>query len=243
MKNRGRYVLSSEHADQEGSWAVSYGDMVTLLLTFFIIFFTVDKFNVQRSMRIDMNHAADRDEMSRDIASALEGALGAGNVGEGRSGSDNVGVDEGVRNQTKGKVFREGEKIIVEFSGVSFFQSGDTKTTAAARAALKKFYERFNPYVGNYNVSIRAYTDSRRVKTSIHAFKDNLELSALRSVSVMRDLQKFGIPLANMRLGGYGELKFSDREIAALPEPSRKKTDLQKLARTATLVIEPKESK
>ena len=31
-----------EEVDSEGSWAVSYGDMVTLLLTFFIIFFTTD---------------------------------------------------------------------------------------------------------------------------------------------------------------------------------------------------------
>ncbi|MBL7686769.1 MAG: hypothetical protein JNJ49_01955, partial [Bdellovibrionaceae bacterium] len=31
-----------EEADSEGSWAISYGDMVTLLLCFFILFFTVN---------------------------------------------------------------------------------------------------------------------------------------------------------------------------------------------------------
>ena len=30
------------HIDTEGSWAISYGDMITLLLGFFILFFSLD---------------------------------------------------------------------------------------------------------------------------------------------------------------------------------------------------------
>ncbi len=33
---------ASAEVDSEGSWAISYGDMVTLLLTFFILFFSLD---------------------------------------------------------------------------------------------------------------------------------------------------------------------------------------------------------
>jgi flagellar motor protein MotB len=34
--------MREEETDTEGTWAVSYGDMVTLLLTFFILFFSLD---------------------------------------------------------------------------------------------------------------------------------------------------------------------------------------------------------
>ena len=30
------------HIDTEGSWAISYGDMITLLLGFFILFFSLE---------------------------------------------------------------------------------------------------------------------------------------------------------------------------------------------------------
>ena len=31
-----------EEVDAEGSWAISYGDMITVLLAFFVMFFSVD---------------------------------------------------------------------------------------------------------------------------------------------------------------------------------------------------------
>lgn len=226
MKNKGRYVHSAEHVDQEGSWAISYGDMVTLLLTFFIIFFTVDKFNVRKSMKLDITEK--HQSMSRDIASAIEGAMAP---------------DTAVKDSVQGKVYRAGEKVIVEFSGVSFFNSGDVKINNSARKALKVFYSRYAPYMGEYNLSIRAFTDSRKVRLEKgRQYKDNLELSALRSVSVMREMQHLGVPLANMKLGGYGELRLTDKDIKDVDGEQRKPSSLMDYARTAVLVIEPKEA-
>lgn len=44
MKNNvnRRHIESEEEVDEHGSWAVSYGDMITLLLSFFVIYFTTD---------------------------------------------------------------------------------------------------------------------------------------------------------------------------------------------------------
>jgi chemotaxis protein MotB len=235
LKNRGRYVNSAEHADSEGSWAISYGDMVTLLLTFFIIFFTVDKFNLQKkNMKLDMNEKHKQEitekhkNMSRDIASAVEAAMDP---------------DKTVKDAVQGKVYRAGEKIIIEFTGVSFFASGNVDTTFAARRALKAFYQNYSPYMGDYNLAIHAFTDSRKVRQAEgRRYKDNLELSALRSVSVMRDLQMMGVPLSNMKLGGYGELHLSEADLENLDSEQRKPSSLMDLARTAVLVIEPKEA-
>ena len=229
MKNRGRYVVSSEHVDQEGSWAISYGDMVTLLLTFFIIFFTVDKFNMQKSMKLDITEK--HQHMSRDIASAVEAAMAKNNP------------DKKVKEAVQGKVYRAGEKVIIEFTGVSFFRSGDVKISESAKKALGVFYTKYAPYMGEYNLSIRAFTDGRKVRQEEgRPYKDNLELSALRSVSVMRELQHQGVPLSNMKLGGYGELHFTETDLKSFDTEQRKPSSLLDLARTAVLVIEPKEA-
>jgi len=54
MRNRRSRVTSHSEIDSEGSWAISYGDMVTLLLTFFIIFFAADKFKMQKALKLDL---------------------------------------------------------------------------------------------------------------------------------------------------------------------------------------------
>ena len=58
----------------------------------------------------------------------------------------------------------------------------------------------------------------------------------------MRYLQKTGVPLKQMRLGGYGELKLSEEALNSLPEEKRKPSSLDDLARTAVLIIEPTEA-
>lgn len=234
MKNRGRYVHSEEHVDTEGSWAISYGDMVTLLLTFFIIFFTVDKFQTKKAAaKLDLSEKR-VEKISEHVANLLDSEIGT---------KEAVPTPK-VRDAIQGRVHREGERVIVEFSGVSFFASGGTSVSKPAQNALRAFYSKFSPYMGEYNVSIRAYTDTRRVRQLRHRpFKDNLELSALRAVSVMRSLQTLGIPLDKMKIGGYGELRLpASTKPETSPKSSvAKKAELQ-FARTAVLVIEPKES-
>lgn len=233
MKNRRRRFQHSHEVDSEGSWAISYGDMVTLLLTFFIIFFSSDKFITQKKSQIDMNA---KEAMSakavRDIASELTEI------------SNPMLPDGKIADEVKGRVFKSGNRIVVEFSGISFFASGELDVSKEGKIALNKFYKAFSPYIGNYVLSIRAFTDVKKVRADNERFKDNLELSALRSISVMRVLQKKGVPLVNMKLAGYGELKINEREVASVLPDQKVKTSLaHDLARTTVIVIEPREEK
>jgi len=177
MKNRRQRHTMSHEVDSEGSWAISYGDMVTLLLTFFIIFFSHDKFQMQKALHLDVMER--RNQASRDIASVLE---------------KSSFVAEKVKDDVDGTIHHEGQRVIVEFSGVSFFKSASTDLSPKAQKALTQFMSSYSPYIGKYNIGIRAFTDPRKVRSDHVRFQDNLELSALRSVSVMRFFQKNGIP-------------------------------------------------
>jgi hypothetical protein len=59
----------------------------------------------------------------------------------------------------------------------------------------------------------------------------------------MRFLEKTGVPLNNMRIQGYGELKLTQADLERLEDETLKRNpaSLNDLARTVILVIEPKE--
>lgn len=241
---------SSDEIDSEGSWAVSYGDMITLLLTFFIIFFSikpVDSTNgphKNSGLQIALIKAL-KAESSNTMQGPIEntGQTGAKNqpiVAE--DNSNEQGLSKKLIEKIKGVPHLKGDEILVEFPEISFFDTSKIELTKEGETALREFSKVFIPFMGHYQVSIRAFTDSRKVKnTNEYRFKDNLELSALRGVAAMRLMQFSGLPLERIKVAGYGEMRTTMRDIAALSKeysPEVKAKALS-LSRKIVLVIEP----
>lgn len=228
--NRSQKKSQQQEVDEHGSWMISYGDMVTLLLAFFVLFFTVDP---QKEHIEGMNLSLITQlKKSRDLASHSD--TPDLNIG---STEEEIGISEKLVNQWGAKVHQLGSKIIIEFPKMSFFEVGDIKPRAEATKVLKEFVKVYQPYQGHYTLGIRAFTDKKKVLNNKHRYKDNLELSALRAIATMRILQNEGIPLKLMRLGGYGELIITQKEVEGL---NQTQIDPDDLARTIMLVIEPK---
>jgi flagellar motor protein MotB len=224
-----------EEVDTEGSWAVSYGDMVTLLLTFFIIFFSTDP-KQGTKQRVELKISLIEALRTKNKYSSDNGNSNKMSVGKLKE----EGIDKAILKQWNGIAHDKGNHIIIEFPYISFFKSGKVELTTEGQKAIDNFVKVYMPYAGNYNIGIRAYADKRAVKNISHRrFADNLELSALRSVATMRVLQKSGIPLSRLRTGGYGELIFTAQELRDIPEAKRGPSSELDLARKVVLVIEP----
>lgn len=213
-------------ADSEGTWAISYGDLLTLLVAFFIVFFSADKFIQKNKNVLDLAFKQKvADQLIQDIQKGLY-------------------PNEEVQDILKAKIYPKGDKILVEFFGVTFFKSADVRVEPQARAVLTNFYKQYEPYMSRYNLSVRAFSDPRPMTTKTkQKFKDNIQLSTLRSLEVMRTLETFGVPLNKMRIQGYGELQLTETDLSRLEDETikRRPTALNDLARTVVLVIEPKE--
>ena len=225
---RRRRTTEHQEVDTEGSWAISYGDMITLLLTFFILFFSTDP-------EKDRVEAMDASIMAQ--FSPEQKRLPASEAPLGMSAEKEIEVAKNF----DAKVYKVGQKLIVEFPNTSFFGLGKIDITKEGEAELKKFLEKFLPYAGNYILGLRAYTDNKKVLNGANKkFSDNLELSALRSVATMRVLQKQGLPLNRMRLGGFGELRLTAEDLASViaKTPDYQSNGLA-FARKVVLVIEP----
>ncbi len=252
-----------EEADSEGSWAISYGDMVTLLLCFFILFFTIDPKKDQTSALqqallsvLLKESASPNPEAGRspatvgDQSAAGQSHLKAEAQAQGRLSSAR-GNDKVVELKSEevekwgGKIHKMGSRIVIEFPGVSFFDSGGIKVTKKGEENLKRFIGMYMPFVGSNILAVQAYTDMKKViPLPGRKFSDNLELSALRSVATVRILQHAGIPLNRMKVSGYGEMKVTARELASLyaagnPSDGSSTQAAYDLARKVVLVIQP----
>lgn len=214
---------SYHEEDSEGSWAVSYGDMITLLLSFFVIYFTTEPAGEKLAQQSQM--------LAFDLQTTA-------NLTSQQSPASQELPELAEINETKMSVTLIGKQLVVTFGSHSFFRSGDTDISPEGAQMLRHFCERYLPYSSTYRLSLKAFTDSRPVKTKRQRrFNDNLELSALRSISAMRVLQKAGLPLKKMELAGAGELRAMSKVIPSADKLSKKEIDA--LSRTVILVITP----
>ncbi len=229
MKALQRRKSHTEHVDTEGSWAISYGDMVTLLLSFFVLYFTVDHSKVRENKMQDaLMMRLQESGIEANKKEALNQQL---NIGP----TPGQGVDPLVLKKFGAQVMKDEHRLVIDFKDISFFDVGNTDVTTVGNEALLNFSKAFLPFSGQYSLQVQAYTDTRKVKASSLRYRDNLELSALRAVAAVRSLQKSGIPLRRMKIAGYGELTETQEKLMKF----QNETDPLKYSRKVVLVIEP----
>lgn len=237
------YHLDSE-GESDGTWFISYGDVVTLLLCFFILFFSLnpkhdDALRVEKALLGALQAQGLKVEGSMGSAQ-ITGADKADKpkVQVGQKKED--GADAQVVQKWDGVAQKIGEEIIVAFPFITFFPSGHTELTREGEEALTRFIKVYEPYVGRHKLRVQAYTDLRPVKFKKHrSFQTNLELSVLRSLSAMKALIKQGVPIDRIRLAGFGELKLSQEQILGIPKEKRHPTANLDYARKIVISIQP----
>lgn len=218
----------TEHVDSEGSWAISYGDMITLLLSFFVLYFTVDHSKTKGGQ---LEHSLVM--RLKDIGKNSEASGNQSQLNMGVTPGE--GVDPTILKKFGADVFKIDQAVVIDFHDISFFKLGNVDVNKQGIAALEDFAKLYQPFAGQYQLNIQAYTDVRKVRSDNPRFKDNLELSALRSIASMRVLQKAGLPLDRMKISGYGELIETQEKLMKLQQES----DPLKYTRKVVLTIEP----
>lgn len=216
--------------DDEGTWAISYGDMITLLLSFFVIYFSFDFKEVkeeklenevfQSMNQLSLIKAEDTSaykSIAKDVAVNTDGIF---------SNSDYV-----IEKVSPGQ-------FVVVFKNTSFFRSGSLRIKKEAREKLAEFAKVYLPYSGKYRVKVKAFTDRTpviiRSKGKLK-FSDNLELSTLRSLNVMRYLSKKGVPLRRIEISGTGVISKNFEKYLGI---NKNEDNTRKaLSRTVALVI------
>lgn len=212
MIKRRRRENGFSAAGSTPAWMVTYGDLITQILIFFVLLFS-------------FSHI---DEAKFDLAAmSLQGAFGI--VQGGRTISrdplpgDNDAISDVVRldrlqlNQVKevleqrlreaglsGQVILQMEErgLVVRLQDSVLFDSGKAALKASALAVLDRLAETLLA-IPNH-IRIEGHTDNLPINTP--QFPSNWELSGARASNVLRYLtERRGLPVKRLSFAGYGE--------------------------------------
>jgi chemotaxis protein MotB len=198
-----------EHENLE-RWLITYADLITLLLAFFIMMYTFSKQDAQKYQ-----------EVSKSLKTIFTGGSGLLKTGAGGSSMINpslrAGPDSEVEQQLEQQVqamagstdrdrsitvFRDERGIVIRIMDRAFFDEGKAELKETAREALKKIAPIMKG--SNSPVRIEGHTDDVPIRTG--EFRSNWELSVRRATEVVRLLiERYDFPPQRISASGYAE--------------------------------------
>lgn len=188
-------------------WVMTYGDMMSLLLTFFVLIVSFSsmqetKFNQAAASLADafgvMSSPESVIEFNTPIIPNHSPSEDAEVLYEVRS-IEKLLLDEELEDQVSVKISEDG--VLFSINAPFMFSSGGADLKNEPKEVLDKLAGFFTKYP--YKVKIQGHTDSVPINSA--KFPSNWELSASRAVSVARYFQGKGIPPEQIEATGYGE--------------------------------------
>jgi chemotaxis protein MotB len=209
--------------DDGGSgWIVTFADIMTLILVFFILLFAlaesqdaaykklVAKVQVLDAdgNQISVIDYAIQNDRNPEPLKPIEDLLGLRSstqdienlksavVEELESMIDNTDLSDSV------DLVFNANKITLQIDGRFLFQSGKAELKDSGRVIFSNLGYLFKQYA-DYDIAIRGHTDNRDIETL--QFPSNWELSAIRATTVLRFFIGLGLDPERMTATGYAD--------------------------------------
>jgi len=189
----GEEVMADDGAP---GWMVTFADMVTLLLTFFILYFSISSVNLQKFKEAIIGE--------EDASSGLLELLDTMEIKESIEQISGLKKDVEVPEIDQVEnVASDRSKIVFRVPGSSLFESGEAYLKKDARKVLEGIVDVCRQYP-KYKINIQGHTDD--VPISTERFPTNWELSAARATAVLRFFIDKGIEPERLTATGYADL-------------------------------------
>lgn len=214
MKKRGAEPQKENHE----RWLITYADLITLLLIFFVVMYTLSKIDANKYYAIASSLAktmgGSQSIMESGGPSMVPGASESKELDTVMENLEQQNMEKIKRqiqeyvdqNGLSGKVTVSIEErgVVVSFQDVVLFSLGVAELNPSSRDIVDKVGAilRQTP---NY-IRVEGHTDNLPIRTS--KFPSNWELSLARSASVVHRLIEFSdIPPDRLSATGYGEYR------------------------------------
>jgi chemotaxis protein MotB len=204
-------------------WLVQFGDLMSLLLTFFILLLSMavmDKKKVEEYFDImkkamgfidastdvqtqsDQYSAQDSTSQSQESESSSDSSLESSSQ-EVSQIVEEINSSQSVETQQismeKGK-----NEFILDIPSTIMFEDGQYElTNQSAKVFISKIARVIRTMPQTFNIEIIGHTDSNRIQNSTIP-RDSWDISALRSISVVKELIKNRIDPAILKVSAYG---------------------------------------
>lgn len=193
-QHRNRYRTGEIEEEFEEDWLISYADMVTLLMCFFLAMASISKVDLglfeamRKGLRSDIGKQKEVKtplaEIQHDLDSLLRDEKKAGNV----------------------SVTKDREGIVLEFSSSAFYELGKAEFNPDASAILEKVTSAIKGIsYYRFQIDIEGHTDNIPIKSL--QFPSNWELSVNRATNIVKFLIDQGIGSDRLKAAGYADTK------------------------------------
>ena len=216
MSGRGRGGHAEEgHTDER--WVISYADLVTLLLGFFIILYATSELDLERFESISLGLAkAFNVPVKEGIDPAGSPVLGGGRgllpgpINTGRVDRDLAIIQETLAGHERARVLEPGEIEVRREDDSIVFRIADSLVFPSASAELRPGALPLLQVIGEIvrdlpnEIRVEGHTDAVPVLTE--RYPSNWELSSARATAVLRYLTEDGaVDPSRVYAAGYGE--------------------------------------
>lgn len=183
------------------AWIITYSDMATLLLTFFILYYSIAAQNLGKFKDAILEESEKNLGLielieSTKITTALQNFSGfkSNNI---LNDMKDFATDENNLGITENK-----SKIIIRIPGKTLFQPASAVLEKQGWPILTETAAIFKKYP-NYKIHIQGHTDDDSVTTE--KFPTNWELSATRATAVLRFFVDKGLDPIRLTATGYAD--------------------------------------
>jgi len=207
----------SRGSKQGGTWMVTFVDLVSLLLAFFVLLFSMTSPEAPQweSFTASLRSAFSTDSVKRSRESLMPESVETDDQGPGfdlgylrRLLEVAMSRDAILQNAT---ITAKDGRLILSMASDVFFQPGDAAMQASGEAALFDLAVALSQI--DNRIDIVGHTDPRPFTSSSGLFRSNWDLSLARALSVADTLQRFGyrkpVEVRGAADGKFGEIDTS----------------------------------
>ena len=192
----GKRSYQNEDSDIDtNAWLATYGDMITLLMCFFVIFFSISEVNV--ALFEDLKNGFESDITNKETKSPISLLAKQLDSIYDNPADDNLDVEVDL--------LKRG--INIRLASKDLFKSGDAQLSRSGRKTVDDISNSLLSIVERYNLTcdIEGHTDDTPIRS--YKFPSNWELSASRAANVLRQMIDSGIPKEQSRAIGFSDIR------------------------------------
>ncbi len=192
MAEKSKFVVHKP--EEREDWLLSYADMITLLLAFFVLLLSISKFDATKAEKV--TGGLSKEIGGHDVVQPID-TLKA----EAQQQAKALKLDD-----SQVSVSTDDRGLVLELDGGTFFEPNSADLKPAQVAALSKMGQMLtNPKYADFQVEVDGHTDDTPVASQ--QYPSNWELSAARAATVARLLAKLGVAPTRLEVVGFGDTR------------------------------------
>lgn len=187
-------------------WLLTYADLITLLMVFFVIMYAMSNVNQQKLAALAGSLSIAFNQGGGSVVPMPGTGTGLGGTGNAleQAGEEIAADVQGLAETGQIRVFENERGIIVSLQGTVLFDTGSAEIRPEAKRVLGTVAKTLKG-LRNY-IQVEGYTDDVPINSAM--FPTNWELSTRRASNVVRYfVEEQGLPPERFGALGYGEFR------------------------------------